>query len=93
MYQRRSLIRAFQIIGACAVMVYCLVRIAQDSRLRQTDVVYQPRRYNSKISYLERWQEEVVYGIFIIMCGSLVVYALKSDGVKDENCDDKRRDI
>jgi hypothetical protein len=70
------MIRAFQIIGACAVMVYCIVRLVHESHLPQSQVVYQPRRSNAHMSYIERWQEEAVYVVFIVMCGSLLVYTL-----------------
>ena len=72
------MIRLFQIVGACAVMAYCLVRLVEDTHHSQSDVVYQPKHYSDKISYIERWQADALYVIYIIMCGSLVVHTLGS---------------
>jgi hypothetical protein len=74
------MIRAFQVIGACAVIVCCLARLAYDAPLSQRDVVYDGTPRLGRMAYMERWQEEVVYAIFIIICGSFVAYTLRTGG-------------
>ena len=75
-------------------MAYCLVRLAQDAPLSQRDVVYDGTPRLGRMGYMERWQEEVVYAIFIIICGSLVVYTLrKGDAAGRPASEDKHDNI
>ena len=57
------------------VIIYCVVRLAQDAHLSQSEIVYWGR---GRMGYVARWQEEVVYGIFILLCGSIIIYALRT---------------
>jgi hypothetical protein len=83
-------IRVFQIVGACAVIVYCLVQLAQYAQLSQTDVIWQ---HLGRVRYVERWQAEVVYGIFIILCGRLIIRVLRASGSDDDNPKDEHDNI
>ena len=76
------MIRVFQIIGACAVIIYCAIQLAQDANLPQNDVL---GRSVGRIAYIARWQAEVVYVIFIIMCSTLVIYTPRADGTRDRS--------
>ncbi len=86
-----DVIRLFQIVGACAVIVYCVLQLAQDVRLPQTDIIW-PGRFG-RIGHIARWQAELVYVIFIILCGSLVIHALRTGSTGGSVSQDKRDNI
>jgi hypothetical protein len=60
---KRSAI-ASAIVGAI-VMVICIVGLLHDVQLPSQDVV--SWRNNWKHTYVERWQEEVLYGIVLCL--------------------------
>ena len=84
------MIRIFQIIGACAVIVYCVFQLAEDIQLAQSDIIW---RGVGRMAYIARWQAEVVYLIFIILCGSLVVYALRTGSTRGTPSEDEHDNI
>ena len=65
---KRSAI-ASAIVGA-VVMVICIVGLLHDVQLPSQDVV--SRRHNWKRIYVERWQEEVLYGICALIAGGVL---------------------
>jgi hypothetical protein len=90
MQPRVTVIRVFQIAGACAIIVYCLVQLGQDAHLPQTDIMWQ---HIGRVRRIERWQADVIYGIFIILCGSLIIHVLRANGSDDDNSKDEHDNI
>jgi hypothetical protein len=56
-------------IVAAIVMLICTVGLLRDVQLPSRDVV--SRRHNWKRTYVERWQEEVLYGICALIAGGV----------------------
>ena len=55
-------------VGAI-VMVICIIGLLHDVQLPSQDVV--SWRHNWKCTYVERWQEEVLYGICALIAGGV----------------------
>ena len=50
-------------------MVICIIGLLRDVQLPSRDVV--SWRHNWKRTYVERWQEEVLYGICALIAGGV----------------------
>ena len=81
------MIRVFQIVGACAVVRF---QLAEDVHLPQADIIW---RGVGRMGYIARWQAELVYLIFIILCGSLIVYALRTGSSRGTPSEHERDNI
>jgi hypothetical protein len=83
-------IRVFQIVGACIVIIYCLVELGQNAQLPQTEVLF---RGVGRMGYIARWQAEIVYTIFIITCSSLVIHTPRANRSGAGNPEDEHDNI
>ena len=59
---------------AAVVIVFCVAGLLRDVRLPSDDIV--SRRHNWRRTYVERWQEELLYALVIIAGGIMLTQSI-----------------